>query len=174
MVTFAVLLILIIVLVGIFLNWFFNTVKNAQDTNNQTADMKNGKGVFLTFHYSPEEWEYFTRNLVLSGKQGKALFGEKLIILTDGTEDVITELFELNPGGKRLYEVKIDEGFLVFTIKYRDFRRNRFGERVPIEGKNDDDFEILIPSSQIVDANKLLEFYQKLITQNNDKRTEFA
>lgn len=169
---FAVIFILVLVILVII--WLFNAVKNADDTNKQVAEMKKGKGVFLTFHYSPEEWQYFTRNLVLSGKQGKALFGEKLILLTDGTEDVITELFELNPSGKRLYEVKTVDGFLIFTIKYRDFRRNRFGERVPIEGKNDDDFEILIPVSQIDDAKKLLEFYQKLITQNNDKRNKIA
>lgn len=167
-----VALFIIIVLVVLFIMWFFNAVENAQDTNKQAADMKNGKGVFLTFNYSPEEWEYFTRNLVLSGKQGKAFFGEKIILLADGTEDVITELFELNPKGKRLYEVKITEGFLVFCIKYREFTISSYGEIVPIQGKNDDDFAILIPHSQMEDANRLLDFYQKLITQNNDKRSE--
>lgn len=160
----------ILILVIIFLIWVFNSVKDAQYTNDQVANLKNGKGIFLTFNYLPEEWEYFTQKLVLSGKQGNAIFGEKIILLTDGTEDVITELFELNPKGKRLYDVKIIDGFIVFSIKYREFRLNDYGELVPIEGKNDDDFEILIPQSQMEDANKLVDFYQKLIIQNNKKR----
>ena len=162
----------IIVLVILVLGWLFNVVENAKDTNNQATDMKSGKGIFLTFNYSPEEWEFFTRNLVLSGKQGKAFFGEKLILLTDGTDDLITELFELNPRGKRLYEVKIDEGFLVFSMKYRDLRRNRFGDPIFVKGNNIGEFQILIPGSQMEDATKLLDFYQKLITQNNDKGYE--
>ncbi len=163
---------IIIFLVALVLAWWFRALRNAEDTNNQAADMKNGKGIFLTFNYSPEEWEYFTRHLVLSGKQGKAFFGEKLILLADGTEDVITELFDLNPRGKRLQQVEINEGFLVFSIKYRDVMGfDIAGDPFLIKSEKDE-FQILIPAAQIDDANRLLDFYQKLIMQNNDKANE--
>jgi hypothetical protein len=160
------------VLAFFFILFLIRLWENAKDTSNRSADIKNGKGVFLTFNYSPEEWEYFTQNLVLSGKQGKAFFGKKLILLADGTEDVITELFDLNPLGKRLQQVKIDEEFLVFSIKYRDVTRSDIAGDPYLVKSETDEFQILIPAAQADDANRLLDFYQKLITQNNDKGTE--
>jgi len=170
----ALAVIFIIILIALVLGWWSRALRNAEDTNNQAADMKNGKGIFLTFNYSPEEWEFFTRNLALSGKQGNAFFVEKLILLADGTEDVITELFDLDPRGKRLQQVKKDEGFLVFSIKYRDvIRSNIAGDLVHIKSDKDE-FQILIPAAQVDDANRVIGFYQKLITRNNDKETEMS
>jgi hypothetical protein len=165
-------IIIVVILGAVVLVLLSRVMKNAADTDRHAAAMKSGKGVFLTFNYSPEEWEYFTRNLVLSGKQGQVFFGEKLIYMADGTEDLIIELFDSDPRGRRLREVKIEEEFIVFSIILRDVWRQNIAGQPYFVRSDTEAFEIFIPGSQREDANRLLGYYQRLITRNNDRRSE--
>src|SRR5215213_10757549 len=69
-------------------------------------DIRNGKGIFLTFNYTSEEWKYATENYFdlkfRNGDNGKVCFTPQYIYLSNGRSYILHELIGQNRFAKHL------------------------------------------------------------------------
>jgi hypothetical protein len=136
------------------------------------ADIRHGKGIFLTFDYTPEEWEYYTQDLPLADKNRKVRFTKRHIYISDGTEEILYEIFGLNSNSTRLREISLDNEFIVFTVRNQELITDEDGEEKPDSPDNLKQYQILIPKAQQNQADELINFYQRLIDKNKRDRNE--
>src|SRR5689334_22159816 len=104
--------IVVITIVAIFFWLAFWLI--SKNLSGALADIRHGKGIFLTFTYTPEEWEYYKQILPFTGHSGKVCFTRNHIYISDGTDEILYEIF-------RLREIFREEGFIVFTVRIKDF-----------------------------------------------------
>jgi hypothetical protein len=146
-------IILIAVVAGFFLFAFRQISKSVSDA---LADIRHGKGILLTFNYTPEEWENYTQTLPLTGQTGKVCFTRNHIYISDGTEELLYEIF-------RLRKISLENGFIVFTVRSSEFSPDESGKFMPDDPDNLKDYRILIPNAQQQQTDELIGFYKKVI-----------
>lgn len=146
-------IIVIAVIVVFFLFAFRQLSKGVSDA---LADIRHGKGILLTFNYTPEEWQYYTQTLPFNGQNGKVCFTRNHIYISDGNEELLYEIF-------RLRKISIGAGFIIFTVRSKEFSPNESGEFMPDNPHNLTDYHILIPNAQQQNTDELISFYRKVI-----------
>jgi hypothetical protein len=155
--------IVFIAIVVIFFSIAFWLIsRNVSDT---LADIRHGKGIFLTFNYTPEEWEYYTETLPMTGHKGKVCFTRNHIYISDGTEEILYEIF-----GSHLREISRDSDFVVFTVRTKDPLVTESGKEIPDSPDNLRQFHIFVPKAQQQQKGELIGFYQKIIDKNKKER----
>jgi hypothetical protein len=130
--------------------------KNISDT---LADIRHSKGIFLTFSYTPGEWEYYAQTLPFSGKGGKVCFTRRHIYISDESEEILYDIL----GAASLREIFRDSDFLNFIVRNQPLSATESGEWRPDSPDNLQQYRILIPTAQQADADKLISFYRLLI-----------
>ena len=146
-------IIVIAIIVIFFLLAFWQISKGVSDV---LADIRHGKGILLTFNYTPEEWEYYTQTLPLTGQNGKVCFTRNHIYISDGTEELLYEIF-------RLRKISLETGFIIFTVRSKEFSPDDSGKFMPDNPDNLKEYHILIPNAQQQRTDELISFYQKVI-----------
>jgi hypothetical protein len=146
----------VIVIFALYVFWRMS--KNISDA---LADIRHGKGIFLTFSYLPGEWKYYTQTLPLSCRSGKVCFTRKHIYISDGSEEILYDIL----GAASLREIFRDPDFLNFTVRNQPLSTTESGEWRPDSSDNLQHYQILIPKAQQPDADKLISFYQPLIAK---------
>jgi hypothetical protein len=146
-------IIVIAVFAIFFLYIFWQISKDVSDT---LKNIRHGKGILLTFNYTPEEWEYYTQNLPLTGQTGKVCFARDHIYITDGIEELLYEIF-------RLRKISVEAGFVIFTVRSKEFGLTESGKFIPDNPDNLKEYHILIPDAQQQQTDELIDFYQKVI-----------
>lgn len=141
----------------------------SKEVSDALADIRHGKGIFLTFKYTPEEWEYYTQNLPLTGESGKVCFTRKHIYLSDGTEEILYEISNPYPFFPCLREISLDEDFIIFTVRNKKLT-DESEKEIPDSPDNLKQYHILIPKAQQQQAGEIISFYQQIIDKNNEKR----
>ena len=146
--------IIIIAIIAVFFLFAFRQIsKNVSDV---LADIRHGKGILLTFNYTPEEWENYTQTLPLTGQKGKVCFTQNHIYISDGTEELLYEIF-------RLRKISLESGFINFTVRSKEFSPNESGKFIPDNPDNLREYHILIPNDQRQQTDELISFYQEVI-----------
>ncbi len=120
------------------------------------TDIRHGKGIFLTFDYTFEEWEYYTQTFPFRGQTGKVCFTRNHIYISDGTEELLYEIF-------RLRKISLEAGFIIFTVRIKEFSPSESGKFTPDNPDNLKDYQILIPNDQRQRTDDLIDFYEKVI-----------
>ncbi len=154
--------IILFAVIAIFFLFIFRQIsKGVSDT---LADIRHGKGVLLTFNYTPEEWEYYKQTLPFTGQNGKVCFARNHIYISDGTEELLYEVF-------RLRKISLETGFVIFTVRIQDFGPNESGKYMPDNPDNLKEYRILIPNARQQRTDELIDFYQQVIDKF-DKRQQ--
>lgn len=139
-----------------------------------TADIRHGRGIFLTFKYTDEEWQYFKQNLSFTRDNGKVCFTRNHIYLTDGNEEILYEISGEFRISALLRNVCVENDFLVFTVRTKELIRGtnwhtyEYLERKPDSPDNLFQYEIPIPAAQKDKTDELIRFYQENIDDANE------
>lgn len=161
----AFLAIIIIAIISLIL---FALWRNLKNISSSMADIRHGKGVFLTFNYTPEEWEYYTQTLPFTGKTGKVRFARNHIYITDGTEEILYEVSGPTQLSARLREISSETDFITFTVRNKELSGNESGEVKPDSSDNLRQYQILIPKAQQTQTDELIGFYRKIIDKTDE------
>ena len=148
-----IIVIAIAIIAIFFLFAFWQISKGVSDA---LADIRHGKGILLTFNYTPDEWEYYTQTLPLTGQTGKVCFTRNHIYISDGTEELLYEIF-------RLRKISLETSFIIFTVRSKEFSPDESGKFMPDNPDNLKEYHILIPNAQQQRTDELISFYQKVI-----------
>lgn len=143
--------------------------QSLRNQSNVLVDIRHGKGIFLTFTYTPEEWEYFTQTLPFTGKNGKVCFARNHIYLSDGREEILYEISGSLPISPRLRKVSIESAFVVFTVRTKELVVKEDEEVKPDSPDNLWQYQILIPDAQLNKTDELIGFYRKRIDKINEQ-----
>jgi hypothetical protein len=143
--------------------------KSLTNISDVMADIRHGKGIFLTFKYAPEEWEYYTQTLPFIGINGKACFTRNHIYLSDGTEEILYEISGDVPTSARLRKVCIEEDFIVFTVRTKELIVHENSEIKPDCPDYLWQYKVFIPESQRTKTDELMGFYRKVIDKTNEQ-----
>jgi len=149
-----VIWIVVIAVIIIFFAFVFWQI--SKGVSNVLADIRHGKGILLTFNYTPEEWEYYTQTLPFTGQNGKVCFTRNHIYISDGAEELLYEIF-------RLRKISLETEFIIFTVRSKEFSVNESGKFMPDNPDNLKDYRILIPNDQRQRTGELIGFYQRVI-----------
>jgi hypothetical protein len=153
--------IIVIAVVVIFLLFgFWQISKGVSDA---LADIRHGKGILLTFNYTPEEWEYYTETLPLTGQNGKVCFTRNHIYISDGSEEILYEIF-------RLRKISLETGFINFTVRSKEFSPDESGTFMPDNPDNLKDYRISVPDAEQQRTEELIGFYQKVIDKYDQEQ----
>jgi hypothetical protein len=150
------MIILIIVIAIIVIFFLFAFWKISKGVSDALTDIRHGKGILLTFNYTPEEWENYTQTLPFTGQNGKVCFTRNHIYISDGTEELLYEIF-------RLRKISLETGFISFTVRSKEFSPDESGKFMPDNPDNLKEYHILIPNTQQQRTDELISFYQKVI-----------
>jgi hypothetical protein len=146
--------IIVIAVVAIFFLFAFWQI--SRGVSDALTDIRHGKGILLTFNYTPEEWEYYTQTLPFNGQKGKVCFTRNHIYISDDTEELLYEIF-------RLRKISLETGFVIFTVRSKEFSPDESGKFMPDNPDNLKEYHILIPNAQQQQTDELITFYQKVI-----------
>lgn len=150
----SVIWIVAIAIVVVFFSVAFWLI--SKNVSTALADIRHGKGIFLSFNYTPEEWDHYTQTLPLTGNRGKVCLTKNHIYITDGTEEILYEI-------ARLRAIAINNDFVVFTVRNKELVANEDGTVVPDSPDNLKEYYILISKAQQQETDNLISFYQKRI-----------
>ena len=153
--------IIAVAIVVIFFSFAFWLI--SKGVSDALADIRHGKGILLTFKYTPEEWENYTQTLPLTGQNGRVCFTRNHIYISDGTEELLYEVF-------RLRKISLEAGFIVFTVRSKEFSPDESGEFMPDDPDNLKAYHILIPNAQQQQTDELISFYQKVIDKYDEEQ----
>jgi hypothetical protein len=165
---FVIIISLVAPIIIVYALW-----KSLSNISDVMTDIRHGKGVFLTFKYTAEEWEYYEQTLPFTGNNGKVCFAQNHIYLTDGAEEILYELSGDLGVSAWLRNVCVENEFLVFTVRTQDLARKinfdtgEYVERKPDSPDNLWQYQILIPLAQKDKTDEIINFYQKTIDNIN-------
>jgi hypothetical protein len=161
----TVIWLVIIAVVVIFFSLAFWLI--SKDISDSLADIRHGKGIFLTFNYPPQEWKYYAQTLPFTGQSGKVCFTGRHIYLSDGTEEILYEIFGPTARSARLRKIFLDNDFVVFTVRNKELIAEE-GDQIKIDSPDNlIEYHILIPKSQQQQTGELISFYQKMINKHS-------
>jgi hypothetical protein len=146
--------IIVIAVVAVFFVFAFRAI--SKGVSDALTDIRHGKGILLTFDFTPEEWEYYTQTLPFTGQNGKVCFTRNHIYISDGSEELLYDIF-------RLRKISLETGFITFTVRSKEFSPDENGRFMPDNPDNLKEYEILIPDAQQQRTGELTSFYQKVI-----------
>ena len=141
------------------------------------AAIKQGQGVFLKWHYAPEDWklaaeEYFEIKPRRMGENGAASFTESHVFVTNGKAERLYELVGPNPRVKHLTDVRLAKltnlDALRFEVRTKTIKKGENNTDTMEEEYELETFYVPVPRAAAAEGEKVLQFYRDLLARRAD------
>lgn len=150
---------------------------NHQNRNAAIYTIKQGHGIFLTWHYSPEDWklaaeEHFDIKPRRLNENGKASFTEKHIFITNGRDEILYELVGWDRMKKHLTDVYLykqaAQNVIRFEVREKIIKKGEHGTDTMEEDYKLETFYVPVPKASAEAGEKVLKFYKDILDRNAD------
>jgi hypothetical protein len=166
----------IIAAAAVFVYWLKFMI-NRQNRNAAIYAIKQGQGIFLTWHYSPEDWklaaeEHFQIKPRRLSENGKASFTEKHVFITNGTDELLYELIGGDRYVKHLTDVYLykqaAQNVIRFEVRTKTIKKDEYGNDTMEEDYGVERFYVPVPKAAAAEGEKVLKFYKDILDRNAD------
>jgi hypothetical protein len=175
-------LVTIYIIVGIFVLsaafiYGLSFLMKRQNRRAAIDSIKNGTDVFLTWHYSPEDWkpaaeEYFQIKPRRHLENGKASFTNRFVYISNGRDELLYELIGSQRHVKHLTEVYLskqsEQKVIRFEVRTKTIKKDDNGNETMEEDFDVESYYVPVPKAADAEGEKVLNFYRDILDKNAD------